>query len=609
MVVRLEASTGTERPGETRLLAPLSVSDQRADAEELPPVPRDLCHSAIQSIHDLHRELADNNLGSTWCYLPVAEWQPVMSVLPTALELGERLGALARQEPRRFVLAVPSPVVAGYLQNRFAADGGVAIVMDWKSRLRWTTRRAKAVILRAVNAIAWLAENAQYVRKLRKVRTVPVLPRRIDTLFISRIETGQSPRPDGVWRDTYLGSLPADGYARTGSVAILLRNGGDPLRHINSIAGFTKFPAALVFECLSLWDICECLLRAGRFRLKIGDTRSALGRAAAEESRGHLRALADWFVVEQAVRNFLRISVPRQIVCMQESSSWEFAIVRAASDVCPEARTFGFFHCPVMPSAHRYRTRPDILARRPSFGTTITLGSAMRNALLRLGDWESLLSIEHFAFRNPELEKCLALPIRMPSAHLRLLVVLGGMFDNARFLAWVKDATSSFENLTIVVKPHPSFKYQSVLAEAGVDVSDRRFALSPHREMDRALGNVDILVYKGTTACFASLAAGVPVIHVGDGGIATDDALFDAEDLSISVGDRASMVREITRLRSQTLEARQAWAARARAYVREYFDLSAESRDAVLDYLFPASLEAHTGTADPEVLEVHREGI
>lgn len=231
----------------------------------------------------------------------------------------------------------------------------------------------------------------------------------------------------------------------------------------------------------------------------------------------------------------------------------------------------------------------------------------MRNALLRIGDWAPTLSAEHYAFRNPDLADCLALPIRQPGTPLRLLVVLGGVFDNGRLLAWVKSATAPVDNLTVVIKPHPSFDHRPALAQAGIDFADGRFVMSPHRKMDLALGDADVLLYKGTTVCFAALAAGVPVIHVNDGGIASDDVLFDADDLGISVGDQTTLVGEIERIRAQTFESREAWAKRARAYVSDYYDLTAKSRAAALGRLFPISAGAPSVAAGLEEMESRRE--
>src|SRR5690606_2895041 len=127
--------------------------------------------------------------------------------------------------------------------------------------------------------------------------------------------------------------------------------------------------------------------------------------------------------------------------------------------------------------------------------------------------------------------------------------------------------------------------HRPALAQAGIDLADKRFLLSPHRKMDLALGEADVLIYKGTTVCFAALAAGVPVIHVNDGGVASDDVLFDAGELAVSIGDAAALGREIEKIRAQARDSREDWVTRARSYVREYYDLSTESRDAALDAL------------------------
>lgn len=586
VTVRLEADAGPLRPGEVRLLEPLSNVEPSSASMTLPAVDADIGEAAIQSIFDLHRELADSNSDPTWWYLPVAEWQPNMSVLPAALDLAARLETLVRLREGRFVLTVAQPLVARYLEAYFAGRSDVQIVADRTTRVRWALRGVKAAVLRYVNAALWLVDNARIVLAVRRARARPALPARVHTLFVSRIEAGFAPPADGVWRDAYLGALPEEGRARTGSVALLLRNGGDPARQARAVAGFAAFPVILVVELLSLSDLWHCLRRALRLRLAVSARPGPLARVALAESRGHVRAVADWVAVERAASSLLGFMTVGQVVGMQENSGWELAIASAASRADQMTKTFGFFHCPVMPAAQRYRIRGDVLERRPNFDKTITLGPAMRQALLRLGDWTPSLSAEHYAFRNPDLAACLALPVRMPGTLLRLLVVLGGVFDNGRFLAWIRAAIAPISDVVVVIKPHPSFDHRPALAQAGIDLADGRFVLSPHRKMDLALGEADVLIYKGTTVCFAALAAGVPVIHVNDGGVASDDVLFDAGGLAVSIGDAAALVREIEKIRAQTRSSREAWVSRARSYVREYYDLSAESRVAVLDALF-----------------------
>ena len=603
ITVRLQAVESSPRPGEVRLVPPLSVGPLHSGDRELPSVAPPVGMQAIEAVHDLRRNLSKANADPVWWYLPVAEWQPFMSSLPAAQECGARLETLAMSSQGEFLLAVPDAVVADYLFRYFNHSPAVQIVASWRSRLTWALDRAKDPIRRIVNAAAWLIENGRAVAAVRRLRRRRNPTKQVDTLFVSRLERNSQVDAGGKWIDRYLGSMPEDGWLRMASVALLLRCGGAAPIQSADVARFGRFPVSTIFDWLTLSDVAGAMWSAWRFRLQTGPGVSALAKPAATESRKHVRALADWLLLERAAINCLHAFSPRLIVCMQENSNWEYAIVRAAQAVVPKACTVGFFHCPVLPSSFRYRTSADIREQRPHFQRTIPLGPAMRNALLSLGEWGRLIEGQGYAFRNPQLDECFLIPPRPPGQPVKILVPLGGIFDNARFLRWLDRATAEIGDVEFIIKPHPAYDAETTLASAGISMRQGRFVFSEHCAMDAALAHADIMIYKGTTVCFAALAAGVPVIHVGDGGIASDNALFDAGDLAVSVSTSAALRGEIDRIRHQSPAAKQEWAIRSRAYVRAYYELSPQARVAVLDQLFPES--AFNTAAPMDLKESH----
>lgn len=62
----------------------------------------------------------------------------------------------------------------------------------------------------------------------------------------------------------------------------------------------------------------------------------------------------------------------------------------------------------------------------------------------------------------------------------------------------------------------------------------------------------------------------------------------------MSVDSEAGLAAAVESVRSQTLDVRQAWAARARAYVRDYYDLSSASREVALAEIFERSNATET---------------
>jgi hypothetical protein len=586
-VVRLDAGQGKLREGERRLIEPLRDHPRFGEVALSAVAPR-FADEAVGSIDVLYKRLAALNSDRTWWYLPVAEWQPFMSSLPVALEFRARLQTLAESSQGRFVLTVPDAVTAGYLLRSFERDSAVRIEAGWSSRLVWSIDRAKNPLRRLWNATAWLFEHyrARFAidRGARRKRS----PGRVDTLFVSRLERSVLTYPDGSWHDQYLGSLPNDGHQRGASIALFLRCGGDPRAQSQNVSRFGQFAVTVMYDWLTAFDVIAAMWRALTFRLIAGSESSALLQSAAAESRIHVRALADWILLERAISNALRAMVPRQIVCMQENSNWEHAIVVAAQAAAPKVRTIGFFHCPVLPSAYRYRTSETVRQQRPLFERTIPLGPAMRSAFLSLGDWGPLVDRDGYAFRNPELEACFALPLRPLGQPLTILVPLGGTFDNVRFLGWLDLATTPLDDIRFIVRAHPAYDPSSVLSALKVDAAEGRF-FSSGGTLDEALGQADLMIYKGSTVCFAALAAGLPAIHIDDGGLASDNALFAAGDVSISVSTQQGLRDELQKIRRMSLDERRMWSAKARTYVRAYYELSNGAREAIVDKLFPAA--------------------
>jgi hypothetical protein len=563
------------------------LSQQRARAVEYPRVAPAIATEAIARIHDFHRALADANSDPAWWYLPLSEWQPAMSALPQAIELEARIHSLKQSSAAgSYVLTVQDDVTASYLLTRFKRQIGFSVVANLSDRLHWVVKNAKRHLLRWINSAIWLFENLKTVRQSADYRANPT---ELDTLLISRLEPGTTTGER--WRDRYLGDLPHEAMQRTGSIALLVRAAGHPAEQVQQARSFKGFPVFLFGSLLQARDVFSVLRKALAFNLKTDGTESALGIAARREARSHVRAIADWLLIEKSVERLLSTSKPRQIVCMQENSAWEHAVVQATRKQHPDALLVGFFHCPVMPSAFRYRTRADVRDRRPLFRRTVGLGFAHRQALLHLGEWAPLLTGGAYAFRNPQLDGCLAINRAISDRAFTVLVALGGMFDNVAFLRWLTQALKPVAGVVIEIKPHPAYDSAAILRAAGIAIDDRTIHISKDEAMDRALAGADVMIYKGSTVGFSALAAGVPVIHVDDGGLATDDALFASGGLSRSVSSAEELRSVIAELRRQSTQQREEWTRRARAYVRSYYDVSTAAREAVLADLFPVRNE------------------
>ena len=317
--------------GETLLLPPLSICEDEAHIA-LPALSKDAQTRALAVIREMVTSLATENNNSDWWYLPVAEVQPSMSVLLDAVELQFRLQALAeRVRCGTFVLTVQNARVARYL---FKCGLGFRVIARRHDRTKWAVDRFKDRYRRYVNAALWAIEHVQRVNVFK---SMPPLPKVVDTLFITRLEA-ELEEPDDTllrqpWCDRYLGELIEEGRRR-GPCVVLGRCGGNAERLARLAARYDRFVLRTLYQVLGMNDVFKAIFRALRLRLRV-PVEDGLFQLVRDESRNHVRAVADCLLVEKAVLNVSARCAGKRIVCMQANSVWEPAVVRAGRKEIP----------------------------------------------------------------------------------------------------------------------------------------------------------------------------------------------------------------------------------------------------------------------------------
>lgn len=578
------AKSSDLRNGEMRLCPPLSVRTN-PEAMEFPAIPPKDQQRLLNRVLDILAGMAITNKNQDWWYLPISEVQPNMSAILPILETEAHIKALLKSGVKgRFLLMINDSMIAHYLLSLMESIPGLEVVASTADRLRWGFDRAKNPVRRLLNTILWGREHLQKISDI----TLRQFPKSVHTLFVSRFEADLENPDKGFhkspWSDRYLGELVEQGFQKTNDVLLMGRCGGDAQAIGNMAKNYERFGVCTVHQLLGKIDILNCLWRAWKLRLACSST-DPLARILMAESRNHVRAVADCILVELAVKNLLVQTTPKQIVCMQENSVWEHAVVRASREKSPNARLIGYFHCPVMASAIRYHTRSD-LSLRPIFDTIVPLGDAMAESLCKLGPWQSKL-VPGYGFRNPDIFESLSLTAHEPQSPFRLVILLGGMFDNAIFLKWVNEARMHLSDTHLLIKGHPVYGSHAALGGAGIDLSAAEDIEDiTSLSMIETLQQADCVIYKGTTAGLSALAAGVPVIHVDHGGIQTDDTLFAAGHLVKSVANKKEFENAIGQIRARTVIERKGWIDQAKQYAENYYDISEARRDQVLGFFF-----------------------
>lgn len=569
---------------EIQLCLPLSgVSNDQQ--QELPPIPEAKRDKLLNRIKDVLVLLQSSNHNPDWWYLPVSEVQPNMSLLLPALELEVQIEELIEQFPnKKFVISIPNEMMGRYLIDCFRGRENINVYADFRDRCLWTYRSLKRSGFRYLNIFLWLLEKSKHLKAQEPAKKIE--NQKVDYLFVSRLEADcllpQESFFTKEWHDRYLGSLLEECLEADKKIVLLARPGVDPVGLSRTAGRWDRFDLFTTFQMISSRDLFQIVRRCLAFRLEIED-QSPLSELLYKESRNQLCALADCMLVEAAVDALTDPVKPEKVISMQENSVWEYGVIQAVRKKKLPAQLVGYFHCPIMPNALRYH-HDERLHQRPMFDAIIPLGEEMRQSLCSLGPWPHVLPYG-YGFRNPDIEACYDLQHRSGRTVCNIVILLGGMFDNGTFLKWVVNAVTPVSDVKILIKGHPVYGSHKAVVDAGISLGGDIEDIS-HLSLSEAMAEADIIVYKGTTACLSSLAAGIPVIHVDHGGVQTDDTLFNAQNLKCSCSRPEDFRTAIGKYREMPTSQKEAWRVKAKKYVESYYDLSEKSRNQVLDFIF-----------------------
>jgi hypothetical protein len=538
----------------------------------------------IEEIHDFLFQLALSNKNNhRYWYSPVSELQPFISNVFKAIELRAFIRSTIKNSKELFYYKNANIFLLKFLKN--ALDKTTTINYGMKEDIKYIFYSFKYFILRYFNLFIWLGLNIFQTLRSRKPKEIP---NHLDVLLFSRFENscetmlGNSDR----WYDNYLGELPH--LLSKYKIAVIGRCGGNPRKISLGIEKFKKFPLITIFQLLRIRDVLGVFFETLFFKLA---TKFVIDKNLAQlayvESLNHGSVIADGLLVEKALKIFLEQCKVKKIITMQENCSWENAIVVARNAVSPETQVLGYFHCPVMPSSFRYHIRKDVLSLKPHPDKILTLGPQMSKALRKLGDWHELL-IDGYAFRGPGLQE-ISGQIKAPSSSiLKVLVLLGGNFDNVNFLKWIESATKNFDSLKcqFLIKGHPRLPADEYLKKAAIKYGKNKIfdALRNDINWSEILSKVDCVLFKGTTAGFAGFCAGLPTIHFCHGGLLSDNVFFNTHDLCTTVYDERDLYHCLSAIKKQK-HVNPVKSRKMREYALTYYDQTKESKNKIINYI------------------------
>lgn len=530
----------------------------------------------LAEVHNFISILAQNHKNDDlFWYTPISEMQPFMSSVLRAFEIRASLLKNIHKLKGKFCLSDPDILLLNFIKKSIFLH--IKIINSKEIFILHKLILLKRYVLRYTNIVFWLIEHFSYIRNSKKINTFPT---HINYLLVSRFETTQEGLlQEKTWVDQYLGDMP-ELLAQNADIAIIGRCGGSPKKLSENLSKFTRFPIWTIYQYLSFKDLILIMWKSLRFTLNINYIEDRpLALLAYHESRNHCRAIADCLLVEFALKNLLKHISVDKIITMQENCSWESAVIVARNKCSPKTHVVGYFHCPIIPESLRYHANQTILKCKRLPDKILALGPKMSDAMNKLGEWGDLL-MDGYAFRTPLNN----ITLRERNITNKILVLLGGNYSNVSFLRWLNEALrkENSNNWQFIIKGHPRLPAKEFLEKAGILYGqDKLFnPLDSNIPFSEVLVNVSCVVYKGTTAGIVGLAAGLPTIHICHNALATDNVLFNAGELSISVNNANDFKNELEKV-SYGLAPNK----NARDYALSYYDQSKEAKEKTLSFL------------------------
>lgn len=576
----LTLSTKLELSEKILLLLPEDFLEGITDAKPLYLSEKEKI-AVISFCHDFLFEMANSNKkNDCYWYTPLSEMQPFMSSVYRAIEKKEALKIELKGSSGNFICCDSDIFLLNFLKKSLKSF--LKINFSFTNRYQYYLRHLKTIILRYSNLLFGLKTHFGYWLKIKRANKIP---KELDILFVSRFEHDrESLNSQTCWHDTYMGELP--NLLKNQKIALIGRCGGNPHKIALALENFKDFPIWTIYHFIDLKDFFKILYKTLSFKLKINLVKDKfLAKFAYQESRNHCRAIIDCLIVEHALVNFLTKVPIKKIVFIQENAAWENAVIIARNQASKSTYVFGYFQCPVLPSSFRYRMRQDILELKPHADKILTLGSAMSEAMKKLGEWGDLLQ-DGYAFRSPELKEISLTvnPRSLPQDKISILVLLGGNYDNVLLLKWLQAASLKFDGLKcqFVVKGHPRLPASIFLDRAQIPYGfDKLFNIVEHgSHFQDLIPKVHCVFFKGTTAGFIGLAAGIPTIHFCHNGLASDNVLFNAKDVVYTVKNHKEFKKCLEQIANSDTEN-----LNARKYALSYYDQSDDSKRKILNLI------------------------
>jgi hypothetical protein len=549
------------------------------------PLPELATDEAEDLLARYHRIIAsiglENGSASVWWYTWCSSRDRFHSRILADMELIARLQkACLAGMPHRLVMLCADPHLAGACVV-VAGQQHVSVRIPLADRLLWMGRRVRRQIGPLFGVIKTCARAIIIKHRVRKIRTSLARAKAAGarTILTTWIKSANLRATDPV-TDTYFGRLPDLLVNEDRSVVIF----GDLLDGIPASQPETHAdpptPVLTMASLLTYWDIFSAAARGSFSRIKTSESLQSeppyLASLVGKDIHFNRDSVVFGVLLENALLRLVKELQPTQIIHMCENNPWERACSRVAGSIFPKPEVVGYMHCAVI-LAHTkiiMTERESLVRPRPS--KLICTGPQARDIMVRFGGHPpsevvagSALRHEYLASIRPRTS--LNRPIR------NILVVLEGLPSMSHLVRFVYDALDGQDRFRTVIRPHPAYRLDLILDEAGLGVSDfQTIRISENSHIMQDFDDADLVVYKGSTAAIEAGYMGIPLIHFKHQNLLTDDPLFEITDLkqvACVPGDLIRAIEGISQLDDQEFRRQ---LDSLRAYIKGYLTVPGE---------------------------------
>ena len=479
--------------------------------------------------------------------------------------------------PEHLVMVCKDPYLADVIL-KIARTNKIAIRVAIKDRFRWArarlTMKAKPMVgsVRTCGRLLLIKrrikQDSSYINqaKLKPERTILVTWIKSDNLQ----NTGQP-------NDTYFGLLPKFLETDTHSVTVFgdiypglpiqpRRSGANPFSPVLTAAPF-----------ISNWAIFKAFVRGvlSSVPIHVAMKSETPGMAQLLRRDVHLNrdSIVYGLLLETSLRRLVQALEPTHIIHMCENNPWERACSQAAHSMTPQPPVSGYMHCAVILSHTKIIITEKEKPFRPRPSKLICTGERAGDIMIKFGGHAPDEVVGACALRQAYMTgfrpRCgLNRPVR------NVLVILEGLPNMSHLVRFVWEALDGDDRFCTVIRPHPAYRFDQIIADVGVSASDfKTLTLSKNTQIVEDFQNADLVIYKGSTAAMEAGYMGIPLIHYDYPYILTDDPLFETTDLKKVVAKPEELVPAILEFDSMNPEDYVKQSLSLRRYIDDYLTI------------------------------------